>query len=103
MFSSPTAKSIRFAAFVLSLVISMPACLAQIQMQVTSKNYLDTQGLSVFLYDSRYHPVFVDRKNTAMEMILHDRRIATNGDVRLMPTPEQWDLVVIVCVPLSQA
>jgi hypothetical protein len=93
MFSSPTAKSIRFAAFVLSLVISMPACLAQIQMQVTSKNYLDTQGFSVFLYDSTYHPVFVDQKNTAMEMILHGQRIATNGDVRLMPTPEQWDLV----------
>ncbi|HVH89314.1 MAG TPA: glycoside hydrolase family 9 protein, partial [Terriglobales bacterium] len=46
-----------------------------------------------FLYDSTYHPVFVDQKNTAMEMILHDQRIATNGDVRLMPTPEQWDLV----------
>ncbi|HVT72682.1 MAG TPA: glycoside hydrolase family 9 protein, partial [Lacunisphaera sp.] len=29
----------------------------------------------------------------AMEMILHGQRIATNGDVRLMPTPEQWDLV----------
>jgi endoglucanase len=28
-----------------------------------------------------------------MEMILHGQRIATNGDVRLMPTPEQWDLV----------
>jgi hypothetical protein len=26
-------------------------------------------------------------------MILHGQRIATNGDVRLMPTPEQWDLV----------
>lgn len=24
-------------------------------------------------------------------MILHDRRIATKGDVRLSPTPEQWD------------
>ena len=23
----------------------------------------------------------------------HGQRIATNGDVRLMPTPEQWDLV----------
>src|SRR3984957_2482504 len=62
-------------------------------MQVTDKNYLDTQGFSVFLYDSTYHPVFVDQKNTAMEMILHGQRIATNGDVRLMPTPEQWDLV----------
>jgi hypothetical protein len=28
-----------------------------------------------------------------MEMILHGARIATNGDVCLMPTPEQWDLV----------
>jgi hypothetical protein len=66
---------------------------ADFAMTVTDKNYLDTQGFSVFLYDSTYHPVFVDQKNTAMEMILHGHRIATNGDVRLMPTPEQWDLV----------
>jgi len=66
---------------------------ADFSMKVTDKNYLDTQGFSVFLYDSTYHPVFVDQKNTAMEMILHGQRIATNGDVRLMPTPEQWDLV----------
>jgi hypothetical protein len=66
---------------------------ADFAMKVTDKNYLDAQGFSVFLYDSTYHPVFVDQKNTAMEMILHGQRIATNGDVRLMPTPEQWDLV----------
>lgn len=66
---------------------------ADVAMRVTEKNYLDAQGFSVFLYDSTYHPVFVDQKNTAMEMILHGQRIATNGDVRLMPTPEQWDLV----------
>src|ERR1700744_2280298 len=66
---------------------------ADFAMKVTDKNYLDTQGFSVFLYDSTYHPVFVDQKNSAMEMILHAQRIATNGDVRLMPTPEQWDLV----------
>jgi endoglucanase len=62
-------------------------------MKVNDKGYLDAQGFSVFLYDSTYHPVFVDQKNTAMEMIFHGQRIATNGDVRLMPTPEQWDLV----------
>ena len=66
---------------------------ADFAMRVNDKNYLDTQGFSVLLYDSTYHPVFVDQKNTAMEMILHGQRIATNGDVRLMPTPEQWDLV----------
>src|SRR3954463_11583444 len=78
----------------LLLVISTPGVSgADFAMKVTDKNYLDTQGFSVFLYDSTYHPVFVDQKNTAMEMILHGQRIATNGDVRLMPTPEQWDLV----------
>jgi endoglucanase len=81
-------------AFFLLVLISGPGLFgADFAMKVTDKNYLDTQGFSVFLYDSTYHPVFVDQKNTAMEMILHSQRIATNGDVRLMPTPEQWDLV----------
>ena len=68
---------------------------ADFAMTVTDKNYLDVHGFSVFLYDSTYHPVFVDQKNTAMEMIFSTspaHRI-TNGDVRLTPTPEQWDLV----------
>src|SRR3954462_8724559 len=77
----------------LSLTSGPILCGADFAMKVTAKNYLDTQGFSVFLYDSTYHPVFVDQKNTAMEMILHGHPIATNGDVRLMPTPEQWDLV----------
>jgi endoglucanase len=93
MFSRSFATSLRAAVFVLVLFLTLPFCRAQIQMQVTDKDYLNTQGFSVFLYDSTYHPVFVDQKNTAMEMILHGQRIATNGDVRLMPTPEQWDLV----------
>src|ERR1700727_180618 len=79
--------------FLLALISAPSLFAASFVMQVTDKNYLDTQGFSVFLYDSTYHPVFVDQKNTAMEMILHGQRIATNGDVRLMPTPEQWDLV----------
>ncbi len=75
------------------LVSSLPALSADFAMQVTDNGYLNTQGFSVILYESTFHPVFVDEKNTAMEMILHGERIATNGDVRLMPTPEQWDLV----------
>src|SRR3984957_6144268 len=77
----------------LALTVASSAFAADFAMKVTDKGYLDTQGFSVFLYDSTYHPVFVDEKNTAMEMILHGRRIATNGDGPLMPTPEQWDLV----------
>jgi endoglucanase len=94
-FSRPNkARLSAFLAWLLSaLTVTSSGIAADIAMQVTDKDYLDTQGFSVFLYDSTYHPVFVDQKNTAMEMILHGRRIATNGDVRLMPTPEQWDLV----------
>jgi len=84
----------RIRVCLLLTLISAPGLSgADFAMKVTDKNYLDTQGFSVFLYDSTYHPVFADQKNTAMEMILHGQRIATNGDVRLMPTPEQWDLV----------
>jgi hypothetical protein len=84
----------RIRVFLLLTLTFCPSLFgADFAMKVTDKNYLDTQGFSVFLYDSTYHPVFVDQKNTAMEMILHGQRIATNGDVRLMPTPEQWDLV----------
>ena len=81
------------ASLLLAITASAGLFASDFAMKVTDKNYLDTQGFSVFLYDSTYHPVFVDQKNTAMEMILHGQRIATNGDVRLMPTPEQWDLV----------
>ena len=81
------------ACALLALITGLSLFGADFGMTVTDKNYLDTQGFSVFLYDSTYHPVFVDQKNTAMEMILHGQRIATNGDVRLMPTPEQWDMV----------
>jgi hypothetical protein len=84
----------RVSVYLLFVLASCPSLFgADFAMKVTDKNYLDTQGFSVFLYNSTYHPVFVDQKNTAMEMILHGQRIATNGDVRLMPTPEQWDLV----------
>src|SRR4051794_34234476 len=81
------------ACVLLALTSGLSLFGADFAMTVTEKNYLDTQGFSVFLYDSTYHPVFVDQKNTAMEVILHGQRIATNGDMRLMPTPEQWDLV----------
>ncbi len=52
---------------------------------------LETHGLSVLLFHNAYHSVFGDQKMSGVEIILHEQRIATNGDVRLSPTPEQWD------------
>lgn len=79
--------------FLASLLLTLPVSGGDFVMQVTDNGYLNTQGFSVILYRDTFHPVFVDEKKAAMEMILHGQRIATNGDVRLVPTPEQWDLV----------
>ncbi|HLJ51543.1 MAG TPA: glycoside hydrolase family 9 protein [Bryobacteraceae bacterium] len=83
----------RARALLMALLPAVMLSGGDFQMKVTDSGYLDTQGFSVILYHSTFHPVFVDQKNTAMEMILHGHRIATNGDVRLVPTPEQWDAV----------
>jgi endoglucanase len=64
-------------------------------LQVSDREYLDEQGLSVLLYQNRFHPTFVDEKISALEIILHGERIATDGDIRLTPAPEQWDAVPV--------
>lgn len=75
----------------LALFASLPLAAADLLMKVKGSGMLDGRGFSVILYESTYHPVFLDQKNTALELILKGHRIATNGDVRLLPAPEQWD------------
>src|SRR5690348_14527737 len=67
------------------------ACAADLHLN--SLDYFDTQGLSVLAYQNTFHPVFRDQKLGGLEIILHGERIATDGEVRLLPTPEQWDPV----------
>jgi endoglucanase len=74
-------------------VLLLQACLYSAELHVNDKDYLEAQGLSVLVYQNAFHPVFKDQKLSAIEIILHDDRIATDGDIRLMPTPEQWDPV----------
>lgn len=83
----------RLSFILIALLGAGPIFSANFNLQVTESGYLDTQGFSVILYHSTFNRMFFDQKNTAMEMILHGRRIATNGDVRLLPTPEQWDAI----------
>ena len=62
-------------------------------LHLSQKEVLETQGLSVLLFHNSYHHVFGDQKMSGLEIILHGDRIATNGDVRLSPTPAQWDAI----------
>ncbi len=67
--------------------------LAAGDLHLNDLDYFETQGLSVLTYQNTFHPVFRDQKLGGLEIILHGERIATDGEVRLQPTPEQWDAV----------
>ncbi len=60
-------------------------------IRLNDQDCFETQGLSVLLFHNAYHGIFGDEKMSGVEIILHGERIATSGDVRLSPTPEQWD------------
>lgn len=62
-------------------------------LHLNELDYLDTQGLSVLIYQNPFHEVFRDQKLSGIEIIQHGERIATDGEVRLLPAPEQWDPV----------
>ncbi|MCX6321743.1 MAG: glycoside hydrolase family 9 protein [Bacteroidia bacterium] len=58
---------------------------------INSLNYFEKRGLNVFVFSNLYNGLFSDSKISGIEIIHHEVRTATNGDVRLSPTPEQWD------------
>jgi len=62
-------------------------------LQIHPREYFETQGLNVLVYSNRYDGLFSDAKMSGIEIIHHGVRTATNGDVRLQSTPEQWDPV----------
>ena len=87
----PRLRTVLASAFLMVPLQSFAGPGAGLAMTVTDKGYLDAPGVSVMLYDDNYSPIFFDQKDAAMQVILHGHRIATNGSVRLSPTPEQWD------------
>ena len=85
----------QFFAAVLT-VVAASLCTSPAQggdLHLSKLDDFETQGLSVITYQNLFHPVFRDQKLGGIEIILHGERIATDGEVRLEPTPEQWDPV----------
>ncbi len=80
------------ARLIVFLFLCVPA-LRGSDLRLNEQDYFEAHGLSVLLYHNAYHDVFGDQKMGGLEIILHEQRIATNGDVRLSPTPAQWDPV----------
>src|SRR5690348_6001451 len=60
-------------------------------LEMNDLGYFETRGLNVLAFSNWYDGNFSDAKISGIEIIHHDVRTATNGDVRLSPTPGQWD------------
>lgn len=58
---------------------------------LNDSDYFETRGLNFLVFSNLYDATFDDSKISAVEIIHHGIRTATNGDVRMNPTPGQWD------------
>ena len=81
------------STLVLALSLLCAPLLGGGEIALNDQDYFEARGLSVLLYHNAVHGVFFDQKLAGLEIILHGERIATNGEIRLLPTPEQWDPV----------
>ncbi|MHC0442555.1 glycoside hydrolase family 9 protein [Flavobacterium sp. 3-210] len=60
---------------------------------VNEKEYFETLGLNVWVFNNEYNGMFFDEKTAGIEFIHHGVRTVTGGAIRLQNTPEQWDLI----------
>jgi hypothetical protein len=60
---------------------------------LNDKDYFESRGVDVLVFSNWYDGLFSDSKISGIELIHHGVRTATNGDVRLNATPEQWDAI----------
>ena len=84
-------KSKPLMIVLLILLINFSLLAADKNPQLNDYEYFETRGFNVLVYSNWYNEDFDDSKISGIEIIHHGVRIATNGDVRLEPTPAQWD------------
>lgn len=61
-------------------------------LSINQKEYFEKPGFNLLVFSNAYEGLFSDAKISGVEIIHHGVRTATNGDVRLHATPEQWDI-----------
>ena len=60
--------------------------------EINDLGYFENTGVNVLVFSNKYNGVFCDEKTAGIEIVQRGVRIATGGGVRLMNTPEQWDI-----------
>ncbi|MCR5351999.1 MAG: glycoside hydrolase family 9 protein [Bacteroidales bacterium] len=65
-------------------------------LKLNDLGYFEARGTNVLVYNNLYNGAFYDEKFAGLEIIQRGERIATGGGIRLMNTPEQWDIFGVV-------
>ena len=78
-----------FTLFLISACVTNPT--QRHALTLNDLEYFERTGVNVLAFSSPPGGMFFDAKTSGIEVIHHGERTATNGDVRLLPTPEQWD------------
>ena len=84
-------KNTRLLAVTAVAVLSSVCAQAQ-TMKLNDLEYFEERGTNVLVYNNLYNGAFYDEKFAGIEIVQRGERISTGGGVRLMNTPEQWDI-----------
>ncbi|MDT0649404.1 glycoside hydrolase family 9 protein [Autumnicola edwardsiae] len=79
--------------FIFFLLIISPLSAQDADMELNEEEYFEVPGVNILAFSNWYNGLFSDSKISGIEIIHHGDRTATNGDVRLHATPEQWDAI----------
>lgn len=76
--------------FLLSFfALLLPTALQGQEFTLGASGYFQNRGVEVMAYDD----VYPEGHQGGVSIIMHGNRVATNGDIRLEPTPGQWQPV----------
>ena len=83
-------KSVLYSA-IASALVAAPIVTSAAVPALNDKAYFSQPSLDIVAFSNWYNGLFGDSKISGVELVHFGERIATNGDVRLSATPEQWD------------
>ena len=81
------------AFLILPLLLAACARTSDSGLELNEQEYFERRGVNVLVYSNTFSGGFNDEKNSGIEIIHHGVRTVQGGAIRLVNTPEQWDLV----------
>ena len=90
-------KLLTFSVAAIVALLTLPShAQNQAAMTLNDLGYYEARGTNVLVYNNLYNGGFYDEKFAGLEIIQRGERLATGGGIRLMNTPEQWDIFGVV-------